>query len=144
MRKSTASLLSFACRLVASWMVAGASPVSFAAPVPQWFSDAERHELREFDEFLSNHPWIANKLWENPHVQTTKSFWRTIRSFATDYRTIPTRGKSSVKTLGPSWTGCVISSATARTAVTVAGTGITTPLAASLPDSIASSMVIPR
>jgi hypothetical protein len=66
MRKSIISLLSFACLLVASLMMGGASVVSFASPFPQGSSDADRYELRAFDEFLNSHPWIANKLWEKP------------------------------------------------------------------------------
>lgn len=74
MRKSIVSLSSFACLLVALLMMGGASVVSFADPFPQWSSDADRYELRAFDEFLSNHPWIANKLWEKPSRANDKEF----------------------------------------------------------------------
>jgi len=33
-----------------------------------------QQNLREFDEFLSNHPWIAHKLWEKPSRGNSKDF----------------------------------------------------------------------
>jgi len=73
MRKSIASSFCFSCLLVASLMM-GASVVSFADPFPQWSTDANRYELRAFAEFLTNHPWIANKLWEKPSRANDKDF----------------------------------------------------------------------
>jgi len=73
MRKSIASSFCFSCLLVASLMM-GASVVSFADPFPQWSTDADRYELRAFAEFLTNHPWIANKLWEKPSRANDKDF----------------------------------------------------------------------
>ena len=73
MRKSIASSFCFSCLLVASLMM-GTSVVSFADPFPQWSTDADRYELRAFAEFLTNHPWIANKLWEKPSRANDKDF----------------------------------------------------------------------
>jgi len=73
MRKSIVSSFCFPCLLVASLMM-GASVVSFAHPFPQWSADADRYELRAFAEFLTNHPWIANKLWEKPSRANDKDF----------------------------------------------------------------------
>jgi hypothetical protein len=39
-----------------------------------WDSPAARHELQSFKQFLANHPWIANKLRENPSLANDKGF----------------------------------------------------------------------
>jgi len=72
-RKLIVSSFCFSCLLVASLMM-GASVVSFADPFPQWTADTDRYELRAFAEFLTNHPWIANKLWEKPSRANDKDF----------------------------------------------------------------------
>lgn len=52
-----------------------ASPLAVpSAAFAQWGGDANRQELREFGEFLSNHPWIANKLWEKPWRVNDRDF----------------------------------------------------------------------
>jgi phage-related protein len=73
MRRSTISALCFSCLLLAS-LTMGTGSVSFGDPFPQWSSDADRYELRAFQEFLSNHPWIANKLWEKPSRANDREF----------------------------------------------------------------------
>ncbi len=45
-----------------------------SAAFPQWGGDADRQQLREFSEFLSIHPWIANKLWEKPRRANDRDF----------------------------------------------------------------------
>jgi hypothetical protein len=74
MRRFIISSLCFSCLLVASLMIGGAAVVSFGDPFPQWSSDPDRYELRAFQEFLTNHPWIANKLWEKPSRANNKEF----------------------------------------------------------------------
>ena len=73
-RKSIVSSLCFSCLLVASLTMSGASVVSFGEPFPQWPSDTDRYELRAFEEFLNNHPWIAKKLWDKPSRANEKEF----------------------------------------------------------------------
>jgi hypothetical protein len=73
MRRSTISALCFSCLLLAS-LTMGTGSVSFGDPFPQWSSDADRYELRAFQEFLTNHPWIANKLWEKPSRANDREF----------------------------------------------------------------------
>jgi len=73
-RKPIVSPLCFSCLLVASLTMGAASVASFAGPFPQWSTDADRYELRAFEEFLTNHPWIANKLWEKPSRANDREF----------------------------------------------------------------------
>src|SRR5215471_19642001 len=77
MRKSIVSSLCFSCLLLASLGISGASVVSFDDPFPrfpQWSADADSYELRAFEQFLTSHPWIANKLWEKPSRANDKDF----------------------------------------------------------------------
>jgi hypothetical protein len=41
-----------------------------------WRSAVQRHEMRDFHEFLTAHPWIANKLRENPSLANNERFLR--------------------------------------------------------------------
>jgi hypothetical protein len=72
-RKSIVSSLCFSYLLIAL-LAMGGSVVSFADPFPRWSSDADRYELRAFEEFSTNHPWIANKLCERPSRANDKEF----------------------------------------------------------------------
>jgi hypothetical protein len=44
-----------------------------------WRSPVARHETRDFQQFLTNHPWIANKLRENPLLD--KVFGSTVETW---------------------------------------------------------------
>lgn len=52
--------------------------VSVAAPVSLhaqfWNSDSSINQLRSFDAFLRDHPWIAKKLWEKPQRVDDQGF----------------------------------------------------------------------
>jgi hypothetical protein len=39
-----------------------------------WRSPAARHEMQDFQQFLTNHPWIAQKLRENPSLANNQGF----------------------------------------------------------------------
>jgi hypothetical protein len=39
-----------------------------------WDSPAARHEMQGFQQFLANHPWIANKLREDPSLANNPGF----------------------------------------------------------------------
>ena len=41
-----------------------------------WDSPAVRQEMQSFRQFLANHPWIANKLRENPSLANDSGFLR--------------------------------------------------------------------
>ncbi len=73
MKTSTCSLSFFAGSLLVLLTLAGPLAIRSAA-FSQYGGDADRQELREFGEFLSNHPWIANKLWEKPRRANDKDF----------------------------------------------------------------------
>lgn len=67
--------LAFAA-LAAFLAFAGAAPFAANAQASesQWYNGFDSQDVRSFSQFLSNHPWIANKLWEKPSRANSKDF----------------------------------------------------------------------
>lgn len=63
--------------LAALLAFSGAIPVvttAQAAPWNTWDNGPDRQDLRSFSDFLTNHPWIANQLWQKPSRANSKDF----------------------------------------------------------------------
>lgn len=50
------------------------APNMFAAQRGAYGPNSPRRSLQEFDQFLTNHPWIAHKLWQKPSRANSKDF----------------------------------------------------------------------
>ena len=63
---------------IAAFLVLAGTPVPSVAAAPYWQGDwgsgVAQRSLRDFDEFLNHHPWIAHKLWQKPSRANSKDF----------------------------------------------------------------------
>jgi hypothetical protein len=50
------------------------APAACAAQSRNWDDAAIRREMRDFQQFLNDHPWIANKLRQNPSLANNEDF----------------------------------------------------------------------
>lgn len=63
---------------LAAFLVLMGTPVQSAIAASNgqadWNGSGHQQTIRDFDQFLSNHPWIAHKLWEKPSRANSKDF----------------------------------------------------------------------
>ena len=74
--KSAPRYLSWASLAALLLLMGTQVPKAVAAPGWQddWSGAAPQRNLRDFDVFLSHHPWIAHKLWQKPSRANSKDF----------------------------------------------------------------------